>query len=263
MAIDIPRNTVADHVVFDRIVDADRTIKIAREAAAVAAAAGKQDVADKLNEKADALEKILLATQHPDYEDEEEPPVGSSSDEDEGSGNSGNNPQNSGNNKEDGNQTDSEEEQGEQSGTGGGSNSDPQDSKSQDSGSGEEGKTPEDIANMDQHNGTHASGTQQIGPSGSGSGSNGSGSSGGSGGQGENSGAENSSNKQKGGQKELDPFRLQLGQGNGQQEQPTKEEILAAVIKRLNSLGGNAKAGADRALRKLFDELGGSGDIDD
>jgi hypothetical protein len=56
---------------------------------------------------------------------------------------------------------------------------------------------------------------------------------------------------------------MQQGNSNGQQQQLTPEEILAAVIKRLNGLGGNAKAGADRALRKLFDQLGGSGDIDD
>ena len=70
MAIEIPKNIVSDHVVFDRIVDADRTIRLAREAAEEAAAAGKQDVADMLNAKADALEKILLATQQPDYEDD-------------------------------------------------------------------------------------------------------------------------------------------------------------------------------------------------
>ena len=249
MAIELPRNTVADHVVFDRIVDADRTITLARQAADKAEAAGKQDVADKLRAKADALEKVLLATQHPEYDDEEEtPPVGT-----EGEG-----PQDGG--EQDGGQQNQPQQpqdtdQGDESQQSNGGD----ESEGQTDAGNEEGKTPEDIANMDQHNGTHSSGTQQIG----GGGPNGN-AGGGSGGSNGNSKSSQSNKQQsKGGQKELDPFRLQLGNGNGQQKQPTPEEIMAAVIKRLNGLSGNAKAGADRALRKLFDELGGSGDIDD
>jgi hypothetical protein len=254
MAIELPRNTVADHVVFDRIVDADRTIALARQAADKAEADGKQEVADKLRAKADALEKVLLATQHPEYDDEEEtPPAGTEGEGTQDGGSQDGGQQNQPQQPQDTDQEDEgqqSDEEGDSEGQSGAGNED---------GGNEEGKTPEDIANMDQHNGTHSSGTQQIG----GGGPNG-GESGGNGGRSGNSKSSQSSKQQsKGGQKELDPFRLQQGNGNGQQKQPTPEEIMAAVIKRLNGLSGNAKAGADRALRKLFDELGGSGDIDD
>jgi hypothetical protein len=255
MAIELPRNTVADHVVFDRIVDADRTITLARQAADKAEADGKQEVADKLRAKADALEKVLLATQHPEYDDEEEtPPVGT-----EGEGTQGGSSQNGGQQNQP--QQPQDPDQGDRQSDEGPQSDEEGDSEDQAGGGGnEEGTTPEDIANMDQHNGTHSSGTQQIGgggPSGNSGGGNG------SGGQSNSKGGQSNKQQSKGGQKELDPFRLQQGNGNGQQNQPTPEEIMAAVIKRLNGLGGNAKAGADRALRKLFDELGGSGDIDD
>lgn len=249
MAIELPRNTVADHVVFDRIVDADRTITLARQAADKAEAAGKQDVADKLRAKADALEKVLLATQHPEYDDEEEtPPVGTEGEGPQDGGEQDGRQQNQPQQPQDTDQGD----EGQQSNGGDGS-------EDQTDAGNEEGKTPEDIANMDQHNGTHSSGTQQIG----GGGPNGNAGGGSGGSNGDSKSSQSNKQQRKGGQKELDPFRLQLGNGNGKQKQPTPEEIMAAVIKRLNGLSGNAKAGADRALRKLFDELGGSGDIDD
>lgn len=255
MSIEIPRNIVADHVVFDRIVDADRTIQLAREAAEEAAAAGKQDVADMLNAKADALEKILLATQHPDYSDEEEP--AGSGDEGTGKGN------NSGSDQQDDNEGDAENDTSDkdksENGNGGqGENGDPE---AENGGQGENGdpeaenggKTPEDIANLSNVS-DHSDGTQHIGPSSGGGSGKSSGSDSGSGGGG-------ASGNGKG--KDFDPFRMKKGEGGGQQKQPTPEEILAAVIKRLKGLSGNAKTGADRALRKLFDELGGTGDIDD
>ena len=249
MAIELPRNTVADHVVFDRIVDADRTITLARQAADRAEAAGKQDVADKLRAKADALEKVLLATQHPEYDDEEETPQIDT----EGEGTQGGGSQDGGQQNQPQQPQDTDQgDEGQQSDGG-------DDSEDQAGSDNEEGKTPEDIANMDQHNGTHSSGTQQIGGGGPSGGQGG----GSGGGNGNSKSGQSNKQQSKGGQKELDPFRLQQGNGNGQQKQPTPEEIMAAVIKRLNGLGGNAKAGADRALRKLFDELGGSGDIDD
>lgn len=253
MAIELPRNTVADHVVFDRIVDADRTITLARQAADKAEADGKQEVADKLRAKADALEKVLLATQHPEYDDEEETPtVGT-----EGEGTQGGGAQDGGQQNQPQQPQDTDQgDEGQQSDGDG-------DSKGQAGGGNEEGKTPEDIANMDQHNGTHSSGTQQIGGGGPSGGHGGGGGSSSNGSNGNSKSSPSNQQQNKGGQKELDPFRLQQGNGKGQQKQPTPEEIMAAIIKRLNGLGGNAKAGADRALRKLFDDLGGSGDIDD
>lgn len=253
MAIEIPKNIVSDHVVFDRIVDADRTIKLAREAAAEAVAAGKQDVADMLNAKADALEKILLATQQPDYEDEEDPPpVSDTGDDNKGT-----------QNEEE--PSDNDNETVDDAAVNGGDNStsdaegkDSSNSNSGESGNEQEEKTPEDIADLNKHNGNHAAGTKSIGPKGSGGAGSGEADTGDKGESREASGKSKSNSSSK----ELDPFRMrQGGMGNG--KQPTPEEILAAVIKRLNGLDGNAKTGADRALRKLFDELGGTGDIDD
>ena len=59
MATDIFDKGFSDHVVFDRIVDVDRTITLARQAADKAEAAGQHEKAAKLREKADYLEEIL------------------------------------------------------------------------------------------------------------------------------------------------------------------------------------------------------------
>ena len=256
MAINIQNNTVADHIVFDRIVDADRTITLARAAAEKAEAAGKQDTADKLRAKADALEKILLATQQPDYEDEEEDPpqnVGGGGSGDQGQGGSNNNENDGSDSEQDsddgnGSETDDSDGSDEQSNNGSGAGDDNE-------------KTPEDIAKMNNGGGgmkDHSSNTQKIGPGGSSGGADANG-----GGSGSGSGSGSSNNQKKNQSKELDPFKKANGNNGQQSKQPTPEEIMAAVIKRLSELGGNAKAGADRALKQLFGEMGGIGEIDD
>jgi hypothetical protein len=238
MATDIFDKPFSDHVVFDRIVDADRNIALARQAADKAEAEGKPEKAAVLRAKADHLEALLNATQQPTYDDvDEDPPQGSGSSGD--SGNDSGNQQGKGDQDEDQGQDSTEDDptQGDRSG---------------------DGKTPEDILNIDQHSGSHASGTLKNNQGGGGS----AGGDGGDGGSGSAS-SQNQSNKSKSKQKELDPFRRSLGGNSQQGEQPDPQQILDAVIKRLSRLSGNAKVGADKALQQLFDELGGQGDIND
>jgi hypothetical protein len=273
MATEIFDKPINDHAVFDRIVDADRTITLARQAADKAEAEGKADKAAVLRAKADHLEQILQATQQPDYEDEIES-VGQGPDATGGSG--GDSGQQGTQDGKGGNSNDSGQAPGsndndtkngsgssDAQGTGDSSETPDDSTKGQDSSGGgdaSDNKTPDDISNIDQNNGSHEGGTNksnQGGPSGGASGG-----SGGSGGQGQSqNGNSNSSNNK---QKELDPFRRSLG-GQGQQgDQPTPQQILDAVIKRLSRLSGNAKVGADRALRQLYDQLSdGSEAIDD
>ena len=259
MATDIFDKGFSDHVVFDRIVDVDRTIILARQAADKAEAAGQPEKAAKLREKADYLEEILNNTQNPDYSDEEEGTPPSSQDAGDRGGTSKSSGKNSG---QDGSAA---EEPDESEGTDNGDTEENEETDSQEGGSGsgnEEQKQPEDIADLDQHNGSHASGTNQHkggGPSG--------GSDGGGGGSESNSGESNPKNQGKGQGKgngqnqELDPFRVKKVQGQSQQKQPTKEEILAAIIKRLSGLSGDAKKGADRALQDYFNDISGGGSL--
>lgn len=270
MATDIFDKPINDHAVFDRIVDADRTITLARQAADKAEAEGKAEKAAVLRAKADHLEQILQATQQPDYEDEIES-GGQGPDATGGSG--GDNGQQDTQDGKNGNSNDSGQAPGSNDtkngsggsgaqGTGDGAETPDDSTKGQDSsgsGEGSDDKTPDDISNIDQNTGSHEGGTNKSNQGGPGGGS--SGGSGGSGGQGQsqNGNSKSSSNKQK----ELDPFRRSLG-GQGQQETPSPQDVLDAVIKRLSRLSGNAKVGADRALRQLYDQLSdGSEAIDD
>lgn len=231
MATDIFDRSVSDHVVFDRIVDVDRTITLARQAADEAEKRGQSDKAAKLRAKADYLEEILNNTQDPDYSDEEEsiPPEQSNA----GEGDSG-----AGEGEEE-----SEEEKDEGEG----------------SGSDDEEKQPEDIDNLDQSNDIYAAGTNQHqggGPSGDSQG-------GGRGGFGNNKPKNqgNGQSKGKGQNKELDPFRVSSNRQQGNQKQPTKEEILDAIIKKLSGLSGEAKKGADKALQDYFNNVSGGGTL--
>ena len=274
MAIDIFDQGYSDHVVFDRIVDADRTITLARQAADKAEAAGQLDKAAKLREKADYLEQILQNTQMPDYSDEPDgtPPVG---------GDSGND---STNNQTNPNPVDKTATQGQAAKTAtttgtASENSDtleePEVNTTTDS-----HKLPQDIQHIDDQTGSHADGTNKQDANGGGAGGNGSntGSSSGKSGkgpsgtksgesdgdgtedaEGEGDGDGNQANGSgKGGQsmsKEVDPFRTSLGGGAGQQLTP--EEELEAIIKRLSSLTGDARKGADRGLQDFFNQISG------
>jgi hypothetical protein len=244
MATDIFDRSVSDHVVFDRIVDVDRTITLARQAADEAEKRGQPDKAAKLREKADYLEEILNNTQNPDYSDEEEGTPPEQSDGGEGTGKDKASDQGKKSDTDDNGANAGEEEQDEDEGSG--------------SGAGEE-KQPEDIDNLDQNNSKHASGTnrhQGGGPSDSGDGD---------GSQG--SGTNNPQNQGKGQGKgqgqnqELDPFRVSSSRQQGNQKQPTKEEILAAIIKKLSGLTGEARKGADRALQDYFNNVSGGGTL--
>lgn len=267
MATDIFDKPFSDHVVFDRIVDADRNITLARQAADKAEADGKPEKAAVLRAKADHLEALLKATQQPTYDDvDEDPPQGSGS-----SGTSGNDSsdqQGKGDQGEDQGQGPKADDGDQAAGNGGADDSSDQDSADNDptqgGGSGD-GKTPDDISNIDQHSDSHANGTLKNNQGGPGSSSGGEGGGGGSGGQGSsnNQKQSNGNNSSKNKQKELDPFRRSMGGNSQQGEQPDPQQILDAVIKRLSRLSGNAKVGADRALQQLFDELGGQGDIND
>ena len=263
MATDIFDKGFSDHVVFDRIVDADRTITLARQAADEAEKKGQPEKAAKLREKADYLEEILNNTQNPDYSDEEEgtPPEQSNGGEGVGNGkdsgqgkksDAGDNGSGSGEGEKDSNEpgtagNGSGEEENEEKGEGSGS------------GSGGEQKQPEDIANLDQNNGKHASGTNQHqggGPSGN---DQGEGSQGSSANNPQNQGQ--GQGKGQGQNQELDPFRVSSSRQQGNQKQPTKEEILAAIIKKLSGLSGDAKKGADRALQDYFNNVSGGGTL--
>lgn len=268
MATDIFDRGFSDHVVFDRIVDVDRTITLARQAADAAEKKGQHEKAEKLREKADYLEEILNNTQNPDYSDEDEgtPPANSS----EGNGNgkskasgqgekSNTDKGDSGEGEEEKEEKDSEESKGSGGGNEGGEEE--KEESGEDSGSGGE-KQPEDISDLDSHNGKHASGTNQHqggGPSGNGAGGGGGGSQG--------SGSNNPQNqgqgqgKGQGQNQELDPFRVSSSKQPGNQKQPTKEEILAAIIKKLSGLSGEAKKGADRALQDYFNNVSGGGTL--
>jgi hypothetical protein len=238
---------------------------LARQAADKAEATGQHEKAAKLREKADYLEEILNNTQNPDYSDEEEGTPPSSQDAGDRGGASKSSGQNSSKN---GSGAEEPEESGEENskGSGNGEAEENEETDSQGGGSGsgnEEQKQPEDIADLDQHTGSHASGTNQHkggGPSGGNEG-------GGSGGSESNSGESSPKNQEKGQGKgkgqsqELDPFRVKKVQGQSQQKQPTKEEILAAIIKRLSGLSGDAKKGADRALQDYFNDISGGGNL--
>ena len=267
MATDIFDRSFSDHVVFDRIVDVDRTITLARQAADEAEKKGQPEKAAKLREKADYLEEILNNTQNPDYSDEEEgtPPEqsngGEGTDKAKASG-QGEKSDTGNNDAEDGEEEqDSKEPNATGSGSGGEEKEEKDESEGSGSGGGGEEKQPEDIANLDQSNGKHASGTNQHqggGPSGNSQG-------GGGGSQG--SGTNNPQNqgqgqgKGQGQNQELDPFRVSSSRQQGNQKQPTKEEILAAIIKKLSSLSGEAKKGADRALQDYFNDVSGGGTL--
>lgn len=266
MATDIFDRGFSDHVVFDRIVDVDRTITLARQAADEAEKRGQSDKAAKLREKADYLEEILNNTQNPDYSDEEEgtPPEQSNGGEGTGKGKASGQGEKSDTGDNDAEEGEEEKDSKESDAAGNGSGEEEKDEdegEGSGSGGGGEEKQPEDIANLDQSNGKHASGTNQH--QGGGPSSNGQGGGGGSQGSGTNNPQNQGQGQGKGqGQnQELDPFRVSSSRQPGNQKQPTKEEILAAIIKKLSSLSGEAKKGADRALQDYFNNVSGGGTL--
>lgn len=244
MATDIFDKSVSDHVVFDRIVDCDRTITLARQAAAKAEEQGKPDKAAVLRAKADYLEQILRNTQDPDYSDEEDDSVNNSgtgeseienSEEDE-----------IGDTKAESEDTEPEEE-----------------TKAQEDSTSEEieEKTPEDIKNLGDFDGSHEDGTKksdQGGPTDSGEDGADSGSSGENENQKQKPEDNNNSgnNEKQSKSKDFDPFRQSLS-SSGSQNQFTPEEELEAIIKRLAGLTGGAKKGADQALQDFFNQITG------
>lgn len=261
MATDIFDRGFSDHVVFDRIVDVDRTITLARQAADEAEKRGQSEKAAKLREKADYLEEILNNTQNPDYSDEEEgtPPEQSNGGEGTGKGKASGQGEKSDTDDNDAEEGEEEKDSKGSDAAGNDSGEEEKEEKDESEGSGSGGgdtKQPEDIANLDQNNGKHASGTNQHqggGPSGND--------------QGGGAGTNNPQNqgqgqgKGKGQNQELDPFRVSSSRQPGNQKQPTKEEILAAIIKRLSGLSGEAKKGADRALQDYFNDVSGGGTL--
>lgn len=269
MATDIFDRGFSDHVVFDRIVDVDRTITLARQAADEAEKRGQSDKAAKLREKADYLEEILNNTQNPDYSDEEEgtSPEQSNGGDGTGKGKASGQGENSDTGDNDAKEGEEEKDFKEPNAAGNGSSGEEKEEKDEGegegsgSGSDSEEKQPEDIANLDQNNGKHASGTNQH--QGGGPSSNGQGGGGGSQGSGTNNPQNQGQGQGKGqGQnQELDPFRVSSSGQQGNQKQPTKEEILAAIIKKLSGLSGEAKKGADRALQDYFNNVSGGGTL--
>lgn len=258
MATDIFDKGFSDHVVFDRIVDVDRTITLARQAADEAEKRGQPEKAAKLREKADYLEEILNNTQNPDYSDEEESTPTAQSTGGEGAGKAKASGQGK---KSETGDSGSEEEKDPNEPDAAGNGSSGEENEEKDEGEGGGGgaeKQPEDIANLDQSNGKHASGTNQHqggGPSGAGQGGGGSSGANSPQNQGQGQG------KGKGQSQELDPFRVSSSKQQGNQKQPTKEEILAAIIKKLSGLSGEAKKGADKALQDYFNDVSGGGTL--
>lgn len=260
MATDIFDRGFSDHVVFDRIVDVDRTITLARQAADEAEKRGQPEKAAKLREKADYLEEILNNTQNPDYSDEEEgtPPEQSSGGEGTGKAEAPDQGKKSDTDDSDAEEGEEEKDSKEPDATGNGSGEEEKEEKDESEGSGSGGgeeKQPEDIANLDQNNGKHASGTNQHQGGGPAGGDMGGGAGSNSQNQGQGQG------KGKGQDQELDPFRVSSSRQQGNQKQPTKEEILAAIIKKLSGLSGEAKKGADRALQDYFNNVSGGGTL--
>ena len=258
MATDIFDKGFSDHVVFDRIVDVDRTITLARQAADEAEKRGQPEKAAKLREKADYLEEILNNTQNPDYSDEEESTPTVQSTGGEGAGKAKASGQGK---KSETGDSGSEEEKDPNEPDAASNGSSGEENEEKDDGEGGGGgaeKQPEDIANLDQSNGKHASGTNQHqggGPSGAGQGGGGSSGANSPQNQGQGQG------KGKGQSQELDPFRVSSSKQQGNQKQPTKEEILAAIIKKLSGLSGEAKKGADKALQDYFNDVSGGGTL--
>jgi hypothetical protein len=260
MATDIFDRGFSDHVVFDRIVDVDRTITLARQAADEAEKRGQPEKAAKLREKADYLEEILNNTQNPDYSDEEEgtPPEQSNGGEGTGKGKASGQGEKSDTDDNDAEEGEEEKDSKESDAAGNDSGEEEEKDESEGSGSGGgEAKQPEDIANLDQNNGKHASGTNQHQGGGPSSNDQGGGSAGTNNPQNQGQGQ----GKGKGQNQELDPFRVSSSRQQSNQKQPTKEEILAAIIKKLSGLSGEAKKGADRALQDYFNNVSGGGTL--
>lgn len=277
MAIDIFDQGYSDHVVFDRIVDADRTITLARQAADKAEAAGQLDKAAKLREKADYLEQILHNTQTPDYSDEPDgtPPAGGESEIDSAS------------NQVKPETVDKTVTQNTTANTASTSGTTAENSSAVEEPETktvtDDTKLPQDIQHIDDHTGSHADGTNNQdnggGAGGSSSASSSSGKSGKSsggakdgesdsdeteededegGGDGDGESANQANGSGKGGQStsnDVDPFRTSLGGGQGQQLTP--EEELEAIIRRLSRLTGDARKGADRGLQDFFNQISG------
>ena len=251
MAIDIFDQGFSDHVVFDRIVDCDRTITLARQAADKAEENGQLEKAAALRAKADYLEEILQNTQNPDYSDEDpegEPP--------ESQGDSGNQTGVQNDNGESGPESSAEEKE-EANASSSEKPADENQDSSKDSGSSAEEaelKKPEDIADLDSHNGKHGDSTNKAGGGGP------SGDSEGNASDSSNSSSGKGKGKGKGSSKEFDPFKTSLGQGS-QGQQITPEQELEAIIKRLAGLTGEAKKGADRGLQDFFNQITGGGSL--
>ncbi len=252
MAIDIFDQGFSDHVVFDRIVDCDRTITLARQAADKAEENGQPEKAAALRAKADYLEEILQNTQNPDYSDEDpegEPP--------ESSGDSGNQTIAQNNNENSGSEASAEEEEEANASSSEKSAEENQDASEGSGEGGEEAelKKPEDIADLDSHNGKHGGGTNKTGGGGPSGDSESSASEGNA-----SDGSESGKSKGKGSNKEFDPFKTSLGQGS-QGQQITPEQELEAIIKRLAGLTGEAKKCADRGLQDFFNQITGGGSL--
>lgn len=266
---------LSPEVVFDRKADAERTRQRALKAAEKAEQQGMLDKAERLRQEAGRLSEIIAATNvdpwetldtdedgmeddakqatHQEVEQSDEnaekaaKAPGSSDEVDLDSDDSESDDSKSQLDSEseaDGEESDEESEKADKT----------DDSQEKSDGEGNK-KNADDIDNLEDGNGGQSHGSSQSGQSEDNHGSS----------QGSNTGGgkqgKSGQSSSKGNSKEFDPFgRMQLS--NGQGEQITPEQELEAIIKRLSELQGNAKAGADRALRDYFDQIGGSG-LDD
>ena len=267
----------SNEVVFDRVVDTERTISLARQAADKAEASGQNDRANKLRAKADHLEQILQNTLQNDAGlgagDAEQDDSDNTPDKQE-TRKADSNAASAENNPADSNADEEEDSESAKKNTSSGNTKKPDDLDNLNTASDHDGfgdgsggaSKPEE---SDEGNGNSASGD---GADGNNNSSNSDADSDEEEGNGDSKDTENknsnnadgdsgekkdSKSKGTGRSRDIDPFRLSAGNSRGQSQQVTPEEELEAIIRRLSKLTGKAKAGADRGLQDFFSEITG------
>lgn len=266
---DVFSHGYSSEVVFDRKADVERTRQRALQAAEKAEQQGLTDKADRLRAEVAYLDEILAATNA-------DPWQASTSAGNGGGDGTGTNDDESATDKvatqkeidqsnkaaqkaaeadgdsDDGSDSDDQNsDSNDESDSQGNGGDDKEDSD--DTGKGKGNSGTDDIANLDNGSGV---GGGKVGDKGASDG----GSSGGSGGKGGSTGGSASgSGKGSSGDGEIDPFSRGMGGGGIPASQVSPEQEFEAIIKRIKGLTGNARVGAERALRDYYNSIGGTG----
>lgn len=264
---DVFSHGYSSEVVFDRKADVERTRQRALQAAEKAEQQGLTDKADRLRAEAAYLDEILAATSADPWQSGTSAGNGggdgTGTDDDEGKADKvatqkeidqsnkaaqkaaeadGDSDDGSGSDDQNSDSNDDSDSQGNGSG-------DKEDGD--DTGKGKGNSGTDDIANLD--NGSGVGGGKVGDKSASDGGSSGGGGKGGSAG-----GSASGSSKGSSSDGEIDPFSRGMG-GGIPASQVSPEQEFEAIIKRIKGLTGNARVGAERALRDYYNSIGGTG----